>query len=100
MLRQAAAALAGMLALPGRRGRRAPCIAMTTYGATTAAAMHALPILQQAGFEVLCFHARGVGGEAMEALVHAGGIHAVLDLTTTEVADEIVGGVCSAGPTG
>lgn len=101
VLRQAAAALSGMLALPRPAQpceRRAPCIAMTTYGATTAAAMHALPILQQAGFEVLCFHARGVGGEAMEALVRAGGIHAVLDLTTTEVADEIVGGVCSAGP--
>jgi uncharacterized protein (UPF0261 family) len=55
-------------------------------------------ILEQAGFEVLVFHATGSGGRAMESLIEDGLISGVLDITTTELADELVGGVLSAGP--
>jgi uncharacterized protein (UPF0261 family) len=55
-------------------------------------------VLEAAGFEVLVFHATGTGGRTMESLIAAGSVDAVLDLTTTEWADELVGGVLSAGP--
>jgi uncharacterized protein (UPF0261 family) len=55
-------------------------------------------LLEAAGYEVVVFHATGVGGQAMEGLVRDGLVAGVLDLTTTEVADEVVGGVLSAGP--
>lgn len=73
-------------------------IGVTAFGSTTAAAARAVRIFEAAGHEVLTFHARGVGGESMEGLIADGRIQAVLDLTTTEVADEIVGGALSAGP--
>jgi uncharacterized protein (UPF0261 family) len=78
-----------------RTGR--PCIGMTTFGSTTEGAMIAHDRLI-GDYDVLAFHARGIGGEAMEAFVREGRIQGVLDLTTTEVADELVGGICSAGP--
>lgn len=78
-----------------RAGR--PCIGMTTFGSTTEGAMIAHDRLI-GDYDVLAFHARGIGGEAMEAFVREGRIQGVLDLTTTEVADELVGGICSAGP--
>jgi len=55
-------------------------------------------LLEDAGFEVLVFHATGTGGQAMEQLIRDGFIQAVADITTTELADELVGGVLSAGP--
>jgi len=55
-------------------------------------------VLEKAGYEVLVFHATGSGGQAMESLVREGAIAGVLDITTTELADELVGGVLSAGP--
>jgi uncharacterized protein (UPF0261 family) len=73
------------------------CIGMTTFGSTTEGAMIAHDSLI-GRYDVVSFHARGIGGEAMEAFVREGRIQAVLDLTTTEVADELVGGICSAGP--
>ncbi|MBN8988925.1 MAG: Tm-1-like ATP-binding domain-containing protein [Rhizobiales bacterium] len=79
------------------RGAGRPCIGMTTFGSTTEGAMIAHERLV-GDYDVLSFHARGIGGEAMEAFVREGRIQAVLDLTTTEVADELVGGICSAGP--
>jgi uncharacterized protein (UPF0261 family) len=54
--------------------------------------------LEQSGYDVLVFHATGTGGQAMEQLIEEGSVQAVLDLTTTELADELVGGVMSAGP--
>src|SRR6266851_4870311 len=54
--------------------------------------------LERRGYEVLTFHATGTGGRAMEALVESGFVTGVLDITTTELADELVGGVLSAGP--
>lgn len=100
MLRRAAAVMAALLAVPPTpepiTGRR---IAMTTFGSTTEAADHAVELLARAGCEVLSFHARGIGGEAAEAFLRDGRVDAILDLTITEIADEIVGGVGTAGPT-
>ncbi len=82
---------------PGEvRGR--PTVAVTAFGVTTKAAMRCHELLTQAGFEVLVFHANGTGGRAMEELVEEGIVHAVLDLTTTELPDELCGGFLSAGP--
>jgi uncharacterized protein (UPF0261 family) len=59
---------------------------------------HARRILEEAGYEVLVFHATGTGGQAMESLISDGVIVGVLDITTTELADELVGGILTAGP--
>lgn len=100
VLDQAAAAMAAMLRQPARPADKLArtTIGMTVFGSTTLAALKAEELLIAEGCEVLPFHARGVGGQAMEALVRDGRIQAVLDLTTTEIADEIVGGILSAGP--
>ncbi len=75
-----------------------PAIAATMFGVTTPCVTAARRILEQRGYDVLVFHATGTGGQAMEQLIEDGAIQAVLDLTTTELADELVGGVMSAGP--
>ncbi|MFO0959880.1 MAG: GNAT family N-acetyltransferase [Isosphaeraceae bacterium] len=75
-----------------------PVIAATMFGVTTPCVDHARRLLESLGFEVWVFHATGVGGQAMEGLIRDGQVQGVLDLTTTEVADERVGGVLSAGP--
>jgi len=75
-----------------------PTVAITAFGATTPAAMRCHELLTKAGCETLIFHANGTGGRAMEELVEQGAIDAVLDLTTTELADELCGGFLSAGP--
>lgn len=76
-----------------------PLIAATMFGVTTPCVEHARRILEAAGYEVLVFHATGSGGEAMEGLIADGLIAGVLDITTTELADELVGGTLTAGPT-
>jgi len=106
ILNQAAAAMAGMVAaaaspksqIPNSKSDR-PLIAATMFGVTTPCVQHARKILEDAGYEVLVFHATGNGGQAMESLIRDGLIAGVLDITTTELADELVGGVLSAGPT-
>jgi uncharacterized protein (UPF0261 family) len=75
-----------------------PLIAATMFGVTTPCVDRARKRLESLGYEVLVFHATGVGGQAMESLIAQGKISAVLDLTTTELADEVVGGILSAGP--
>ena len=75
-----------------------PLIAATMFGVTTPCVTKAREILEAAGYEVLVFHATGTGGQAMEDLVKGGFLAGVLDVTTTELADELVGGVLSAGP--
>ena len=75
-----------------------PLVAATMFGVTTACVERAREILERAGFEVLVFHATGNGGQAMESLISEGLIAGVLDITTTELADEQVGGFLSAGP--
>lgn len=75
-----------------------PVIAATMFGVTTACVDRARRLLEEKGCEVLVFHATGVGGQAMEGLVRDGLVHGVLDITTTELADEVVGGILTAGP--
>ena len=75
-----------------------PLIAATMFGVTTPCVTKAREILESAGYEVLVFHATGTGGRAMEDLVKGGFLAGVLDVTTTELADELVGGILSAGP--
>lgn len=100
ILAQAAAAMAGLvqhrLADAGNSDK--PLIAATMFGVTTPCVQRAREILEEAGYEVLVFHATGSGGRAMESLIEDGLISGVLDITTTELADELVGGVLSAGP--
>lgn len=99
ILNNAAAAMAGMVRdrAPVSADDR-PLVAATMFGVTTPCVQHARAILEQAGYEVLVFHATGNGGQAMESLIAEGIIAGVLDITTTELADELVGGVLSAGP--
>ena len=68
------------------------------FGVTTPAINFARAYLEDRGYEVLIFHATGVGGQSMEALIDGGFIEGVLDLTTTEWCDELVGGILAAGP--
>jgi uncharacterized protein (UPF0261 family) len=101
VLNQAGAAMAGMVrfAMPSIATDSAkPLIAATMFGVTTPCVQHARQLLEAAGYEVLVFHATGNGGEAMESLIREGLIAGVLDITTTELADELIGGILSAGP--
>ncbi|MDX1946710.1 MAG: Tm-1-like ATP-binding domain-containing protein, partial [Pirellulaceae bacterium] len=105
ILGEAAAAMAGMVKFRNPQSQNLnpqsdrPVIAATMFGVTTPCVQHARKILEDAGYEVLVFHATGNGGQAMESLIRDGLIAGVLDITTTELADELVGGVLSAGPT-
>lgn len=99
ILANAAAAMAGMLqAPPVELGEQRPLIAASMFGVTTPCVTHAREALEQRGYEVLTFHATGAGGRAMEALMESGHLAGVLDVTTTELCDDLVGGVLSAGP--
>ncbi len=100
VLSQAAAAMAGLVAHPPPLPESAdqPLVAATMFGVTTPCVERARETLERAGYEVLVFHATGNGGQAMESLIAEGLIAGVLDLTTTELADEEVGGFLSAGP--
>jgi uncharacterized protein (UPF0261 family) len=73
-------------------------LAATMFGVTTPCVTAARRHLEGQGYEVTVFHATGSGGRAMEQLITDGAFQGVLDLTTTELADELVGGVLSAGP--
>lgn len=99
ILANAAFAVAGMVKgkKPQPKEKR-PLIAATMFGVTTPCVEKAREYLEEKGYEVLVFHATGTGGRAMENLVEDGFITGVLDLTTTELCDELVGGVLSAGP--
>jgi uncharacterized protein (UPF0261 family) len=79
-------------------GAEKPLIAATMFGVTTPCVTTARERLEELGYEVLVFHATGTGGQSMEALARGGFLAGVLDATTTELADELVGGVLSAGP--
>lgn len=102
VLSQAVGAMIGMLKHRPRHLKSADSerqvIAATMFGVTTPCVLHAQKLLEAAGYEVLVFHATGTGGEAMEGLIRDGLIAGVLDITTTELADELVGGTLSAGP--
>lgn len=99
IIANAAAAMAGMVLAeaPEATGDK-PLIAATMFGVTTPCVTKAREVLEAAGYEVLVFHATGAGGQSMESLIRGGFIAGVLDITTTELADELAGGVLSAGP--
>lgn len=100
VLTNAALALVGMVGLVRPASVAAsdrPVVAATMFGVTTPCVEQARRTLEQAGYEVLVFHATGIGGQSMEGLIRDGLIAGVLDLTTTELADELVGGILSAG---
>jgi uncharacterized protein (UPF0261 family) len=75
-----------------------PIVTATMFGVTTPCVEVSRKQLEAAGYEVLVFHATGTGGRTMEGLVRDGLVAGVLDITTTELADELAGGVLSAGP--
>lgn len=99
--RRAVAAFIGLLGseTKGHEETGKPLIAATMFGNTTAAAQRCAKLLNKDGtYEPLIFHATGTGGKTMENLINENYISGVLDITTTEIADEVVGGVMSAGP--
>jgi uncharacterized protein (UPF0261 family) len=96
---RAAAAVCGMVEARMPEADDAPLITASMFGNTTKCVEAARAIVEAEGFEVLVFHAVGAGGQTMESLIEAGLIAGVLDVTTTEWADELAGGVMSAGPT-
>jgi uncharacterized protein (UPF0261 family) len=98
VLANAAHALAGMIA-HHRTGesQTKPALGLTMFGVTTPC-VQAVTRQLQADYDCLVFHATGTGGQSMEKLVDSGLLAGVLDISTTEVCDEIVGGVLSAGP--
>ena len=99
IMTNAAGAVAGMVntARPEVETER-PLLTASMFGNTTEAVDHARAILEEEGYEVLVFHATGTGGRTMESLIADGYIAASLDITTTELADHVCGGVFSAGP--
>jgi uncharacterized protein (UPF0261 family)/ABC-type branched-subunit amino acid transport system ATPase component len=101
VLANAAHALAGMLAFSrppsSVEAQGKPALGLTMFGLTTPC-VQAVCTQLEAEYDCLVFHATGTGGQSMEKLADSGLLAAVLDITTTEVADEIVGGVLTAGP--
>ncbi len=103
VLANSAGAMIGMVQQRAAgRGQRVeedrPLLTATMFGVTTPCVETARGLLEQSGYEVLVFHATGIGGRTMESFVGDGLIRGVLDITTTELADELVGGELSAGP--
>lgn len=99
LLSRAAGALCGMVETEIPKGDDRPLIAASMFGNTTDCVNQAREILEGEGYEVLVFHSTGTGGRVMEGLIDSGMFQGVLDVTTTEWADELVGGILGAGPT-
>jgi uncharacterized protein (UPF0261 family) len=99
ILTRAAGAICGMVEAQPPAAQDKPVIVASMFGNTTVCVQAARTILEAAGYEVLIFHATGTGGRTMESLIESGLVTAVLDITTTEWADELVGGFLGAGPT-
>ena len=96
---RAAGAICGMVEMEVDTSSNKPLIVASMFGNTTACVTEAQRILEEKGYEVLVFAATGAGGKSMEAIIESGMVSGVLDLTTTEWADELVGGTLTAGPT-
>jgi uncharacterized protein (UPF0261 family) len=96
---QAAGAICGMVEAKVDTSGSKPLIVASMFGNTTECINHASKILEDAGYEVLIFHATGMGGKSMESLIESGMVAGVLDITTTEWADELLEATLSAGPT-
>ena len=99
ILSRAAGAICGMVETQPPEGDAKPVIVASQFGNTTDCVTHARKLLESEGYEVLVFHATGTGGRTMESLIESGMVSGVLDITTTEWADELVGGILNAGPT-
>ncbi len=99
LLTRAAGAICGMVEAKPVANEDKPVIVASQFGNTTSCIEQARKLLEREGYEVLVFAAVGTGGRTMESLVEAGLVTGVLDVTTTEWADELVGGVLGAGPT-
>jgi len=100
VLANAAHALAGMIAYArpdNRPYETKPALGLTMFGVTTPC-VQAITKLLEARYDCLVFHATGTGGQSLEKLVDSGLLAGVIDVTTTEIADQVVGGVLSAGP--
>ena len=95
----AVGAVVGMAETSAPRIEERPLLAASMFGNTTPIVNRCRETMEKHGYEVLVFHAVGTGGQTLESLVEEGYISGVLDITTTEWADELVGGVLSAGPT-
>ena len=102
VLDNAAAAMVGMVQARNSQSDNEvsdkKIVAATMFGVTTPCVEAARRMIEAAGFETLVFHATGAGGRTMEGLIRDGLVAGVLDITTTELADELVGGVMAAGP--
>jgi uncharacterized protein (UPF0261 family) len=99
LLARAAGAICGMVEVEPPKVEEKPLVVASMFGNTTQCVNSAKDILEKAGYEVLVFHATGMGGRIMESLIESGLVSGVLDVTTTEWADELVGGILGAGPT-
>jgi uncharacterized protein (UPF0261 family) len=99
ILTRAAGAICGMAEATISAGEDRPIVVASMFGNTTECVQHAKELVEAAGYEVLVFHATGIGGRTMESLIESGLVAGVLDITTTEWADELVGGFLGAGPT-
>ncbi len=95
---RAAGAICGMVSAIPEVGASKPLIVASQFGNTTTCISEAKKVLEAAGYEVLIFAATGTGGRIMESVIESGIVAGVLDITTTEWADELVGGNLSAGP--
>jgi len=95
---RAAGAICGMVGVSLEVGAAKPLIVASQFGNTTICVTEAKKVLEAAGYEVLVFAATGTGGRIMESVIESGIVAGVLDITTTEWADELVGGNLNAGP--
>ncbi|WP_373521207.1 Tm-1-like ATP-binding domain-containing protein [Aquiflexum sp.] len=99
IMRNAAAAVSGMAKVNLKTDEKSlGTIAISMFGNTTACVNECTKLLEAKGYEVMAFHANGLGGNAMETLIREDCFVGILDITTTELADELCGGICSAGP--
>ena len=99
LIRHAAAAICAMANVTAKEEQTSKgSIAVSMFGNTTVCVDKCTQLLRNKGYEVFAFHANGIGGRAMESLIKEGCFDAVLDITTTELADDLCEGICSAGP--
>ena len=98
LIRQAAGAIVGMASTKANLETSTRSIGISMFGNTTSCVEQCSSLLSTKGYEVLTFHAVGIGGKTLESLIRDRYFVAVLDLTTTELADELCEGICSAGP--
>jgi uncharacterized protein (UPF0261 family) len=99
ILGQAAHAICGMMEKGSVIKKENPMVAVTAYGINSVCAIQAEPLLQERGYEMIAFHANGIGGMAMEEFIAQGLVAGVIDFTLHEIADEMFGGYCKGiGP--